>query len=182
MTNEKYLVINGGSSSLKFALYSMPEEKELINNVFEFNDITVSEIMRHRKDIFAVDINISNEELLKELSKEEYRYSRIPVYDETIDEIKGILYIKDVLKNIEILEHKGNLDIDVTNISSDSRLIKQNGFFFAITGYKLKGTDFIESAIKNGATAILVQEGCDLKSLNIPEISLAFSVTKLSVK
>ena len=46
------------------------EEKELINNVFEFNDITVSEIMRHRKDIFAVDINISNEELMEELSKE----------------------------------------------------------------------------------------------------------------
>ena len=63
------------------------EEKELINNVFEFNDITVSEIMRHRTDIFAVDINISNEELLQVLSHEEYRYSRIPVYDETIDEI-----------------------------------------------------------------------------------------------
>ena len=68
------------------------EEKELINNVFEFNDITASEIMKHRKDIFAVDINISNDELMEELSKEEYRYSRIPVYDETIDEIKGILY------------------------------------------------------------------------------------------
>ena len=40
------------------------EEKELINNVFEFNDITASEIMKHRKDIFAVDINISNDELM----------------------------------------------------------------------------------------------------------------------
>ena len=57
------------------------EEKELINNVFEFNDITVSEIMRHRKDIFAVDINISNEELVQELIDSQYRYSRIPVYD-----------------------------------------------------------------------------------------------------
>ena len=74
------------------------EEKELINNVFEFNDITVSEIMRHRKDIFAVDINISNDELLEELSQEEYRYSRIPVYEETIDEIVGILFLKDILK------------------------------------------------------------------------------------
>ena len=43
------------------------EEKELINNVFEFNDITASEIMKHRKDIFAVDINISNDELMEEL-------------------------------------------------------------------------------------------------------------------
>ena len=76
------------------------EERELINNVFELNDITVSEIMTHRKDIFAVDINISKEELIEELSQEEYRYSRIPVYDETIDEIKGIIYVKDILKNI----------------------------------------------------------------------------------
>ena len=76
------------------------QEKELINNVFEFDDITVSEIMRHRKDIFAVDINTNIEELMQEILKEEYRYSRIPVYDETIDEIKGILYVKDILKNI----------------------------------------------------------------------------------
>ena len=75
-------------------------EKEWINNVFELNDITVSEIMTHRTDIFAIDINTSKEELLEELEKQEYRYSRIPVYDETIDEIKGILYTKDVLKNI----------------------------------------------------------------------------------
>ena len=96
------------------------EEKELINNVFEFNDITVSEIMTHRKDIFAVDINISNEELLRELSREEYRYSRIPVYDETIDEIKGILYVKDVLKNINKKNFK------VTNIVKEAYFISQN--------------------------------------------------------
>ena len=59
------------------------------------------------------------------------------------------MLLEDVLKNIEILEHKGILDIDVTNISSDSRLIKQNGFFFAITGYKLKGTDFEFSIMKS---------------------------------
>ena len=96
------------------------EEKELINNVFEFNDITVSEIMKHRKDIFAVDINISNDELMEELSKEEYRYSRIPVYDETIDEIKGILYIKDVLKNI------GRKNFKVKNAVKDAYFVSQN--------------------------------------------------------
>lgn len=96
------------------------DEKELINNVFEFNDITVSEIMRHRKDIFAVDINISNEELLQELSQEEYRYSRIPVYDETIDEIKGILYVKDVLKNINKKSFK------VKNVVKDAYFVSQN--------------------------------------------------------
>lgn len=96
------------------------DEKELINNVFEFNDITVSEIMRHRKDIFALDINISNEELLHELSKEEYKHSRIPVYDETIDEIKGILYVKDVLKNINKKTFK------VKNLIKEAYFVSQN--------------------------------------------------------
>ena len=98
------------------------DEKEFINNVFEFNDITVSEIMRHRTDIFAVDINISTDELLQELSKEEYRYSRIPVYDETIDEIKGILYVKDVLKNINKKSFK------VKNVVKDAYFVSQNRF------------------------------------------------------
>lgn len=75
-------------------------EKELLNNVFEFNDITVSEIMTHRTDMFAVDQNMTLGEFLQEITKEDYRYSRIPVYDETIDEIQGIVYIKDILKNI----------------------------------------------------------------------------------
>lgn len=96
------------------------EEKELINNVFEFNDITVSEIMRHRKDIFAVDINISNEELIEELVKCNYQYSRIPVYDETIDEIKGILYLKDILKNIN------NKRVKVKNLVKDAYFVSQN--------------------------------------------------------
>ena len=95
-------------------------EKELINNVFEFNDITVSEIMRHRKDIFAVDMRISNEELLDELSQEEYRYSRIPVYEETIDEIKGILYVKDILKNIKKKNFK------VKNLIKEAYFVSQN--------------------------------------------------------
>ena len=81
------------------------------------------------------------------------------------------MLLKNVLTNIETIETKGNLDIDVTNISSDSRLIKENGFFFAITGYKLKGTDFIESAIRNGATAIAVESDVDLNSLNYENIT-----------
>ncbi len=96
------------------------EEKELINNVFELNDITVSEIMRHRTDIFAVDINISKSELLEELEEVEYRYSRIPVYDETIDEIKGVIYVKDILKNINKKTFK------VKNISNEMLFVSQN--------------------------------------------------------
>ena len=72
------------------------EEKELINNVFEFNDKVASDIMIHRTDIFAIEINDDISEVLKDV--DEYKYSRIPVYEETIDNIKGILFVKDILK------------------------------------------------------------------------------------
>lgn len=84
------------------------EEKEMINNVFEFNDKTVSEIMIPRTQIYAVDMNLSISKVIEEITADnEFRYSRIPVYDETIDEIKGVVYIKDILlstrnKNVKI--------------------------------------------------------------------------------
>ncbi len=71
-------------------------EKELINNVFEFNDIVASEIMTHRTDMYAIEINQDLYELLDEI--DEYKYSRIPVYSESIDNIEGILFLKDILK------------------------------------------------------------------------------------
>ena len=54
-------------------------EKELINNVFEFNDIIASEIMTYRTDIYAIEINEDVYEILDEI--DEYKYSRIPVYE-----------------------------------------------------------------------------------------------------
>ncbi len=81
-------------------------EGEMINNVFEFNDTVVSEIMIPRKEVFALDMNLSISKVIEELT-EDFRYSRVPVYDETIDEIKGIVYVKDILlstknKNVKI--------------------------------------------------------------------------------
>lgn len=95
-------------------------EKELINNVFEFNDITVSEIMTHRTDIFAVDIDMNAEELLEEIKKDDCKHSRIPVYDETIDEIKGILYVKDLIKNIQKKTFK------IKSIMKEAYFVSQN--------------------------------------------------------
>ena len=72
------------------------EEREMINNVFELNDKVASEIMIPRNKIFALDINLSIAEVIEKLS-EDTRYSRIPVFDKTIDNIAGIVYIKDIL-------------------------------------------------------------------------------------
>ncbi len=70
-------------------------EKELINNVFEFNDKVASEVMIHRKEIYAIDVKSEITDILSDLK--EYKYSRIPVYEENIDNIVGMLYIKDLL-------------------------------------------------------------------------------------
>ena len=70
-------------------------EKELINNVFEFNDKVASEVMIHRKEIYAIDVQSDIGDILSELK--EYKYSRIPVYEDNIDNIVGMLYIKDLL-------------------------------------------------------------------------------------
>ncbi|MCI8362489.1 MAG: HlyC/CorC family transporter [Clostridia bacterium] len=72
------------------------EEKEMINNIFEFNDITASEVMTHRTDIFGIEVNDNIEKKLSKL--DEYKYSRIPVYEDSIDDIIGILFVKDLLK------------------------------------------------------------------------------------
>ena len=83
-------------------------ESEMINNVFEFNDKVVSEIMIPRNDVYAIDMELSIGNVLENIGADKnFRYSRIPVYSETIDEIKGIVYLKDILladknKNIKI--------------------------------------------------------------------------------
>lgn len=71
------------------------EEREIINNVFEFGDMQAKEAMVQRLDIVAIDVEDSYEEII-ELFKTE-KLSRMPVYEETIDDIIGILNIKDII-------------------------------------------------------------------------------------
>lgn len=71
-------------------------EKEFINNVFEFNDKDVSEVMVHRTDIRAIDGDLSINEAIQDLS-ENCRNSRIPVYEDDIDKIIGVISIRDLL-------------------------------------------------------------------------------------
>ncbi|MXV17511.1 hemolysin family protein [Hufsiella ginkgonis] len=70
-------------------------EHELIKNVFDFNERVVKNIMVPRTKISGVEINTTAAELLDLLVKE--GYSRVPVYDETIDKIVGIVHAKDIL-------------------------------------------------------------------------------------
>ncbi len=70
-------------------------EHELIKNVFDFNERVVKNIMVPRTKISGIDVDTTKEELLKEIIGE--GYSRMPVYDETIDKIIGIVHAKDIL-------------------------------------------------------------------------------------
>ena len=70
-------------------------EKEMIENVFEFNDKEVSEIMTHRKKIVSLPIDADYDEVMR-VAREE-KFTRIPVYKDTIDDIIGILHIKDLI-------------------------------------------------------------------------------------
>ncbi|OUJ75399.1 hemolysin family protein [Hymenobacter crusticola] len=73
-------------------------EHELIENVFEFNDRMVKQIMVPRTKIAAIDVKSPQDTVLETVYSE--GYSRIPVYEESIDNIVGILYVKDLLQLI----------------------------------------------------------------------------------
>ena len=70
-------------------------EHELIKNVFDFNERIVKNIMVPRTKIVAVELTASKEELIKTATEE--GYSRIPIYDDNIDQIIGIVHTKDLL-------------------------------------------------------------------------------------
>lgn len=70
-------------------------EKEMINNIFELDDRTVGEVMTHRTDITAVELSVPISEAVDLAISD--GYSRMPVYEENIDNIKGIIYAKDLL-------------------------------------------------------------------------------------
>lgn len=95
------------------------EQKQLLNNVFQFNDIVVSEIMTPRTDMYAIDINDDINKLLEKI--DEYKYSRIPVYDESIDNIKGILFVKDLIKPL-----KNNKKIDLKKLMREAYFIPES--------------------------------------------------------
>jgi len=71
------------------------EAKDMINNVFDFSDSQVNDVMITRTEIVAIDVDMSYEEIIKIINQEQY--SRIPVYEHTIDNIIGILNVKDLL-------------------------------------------------------------------------------------
>lgn len=70
-------------------------QKDMINNIFEFDDITAADIMTPRTDVEALEVDDTIEDALR-IGMDE-GFSRVPVYEEDIDHVIGVLYIKDLL-------------------------------------------------------------------------------------
>ena len=77
--------------------------------------------------------------------------------------------LKSILTGLEGLKVKGNLDIDIKEIKSNSKDVKENDMFVAIKGFDVNGHEHIDEAIKNGAKAILAQED-EFDKINIKDI------------
>jgi gliding motility-associated protein GldE len=75
------------------------EEKGILKGIVNFGTLSVKQVMRSRLDITAIDIEMDFHDLMDKINK--CGYSRIPIYRETIDNIEGVLYVKDLLPYLE---------------------------------------------------------------------------------
>ncbi|MBM7613509.1 HlyC/CorC family transporter [Alkaliphilus hydrothermalis] len=122
------------------------EEKQMIYNVFEFGDLHISDVMIQRTDIIAFDVNTSLMEILETLKEEQF--SRYPVYEDSIDDIIGVLYVKDMLlgenihQNFDIKRfmRKPFFTFEFKKISSLFKEMKKNRTHIAVVLDEYGGT------------------------------------------
>lgn len=89
------VTIDDLSDALKLTPHVRTDEKRMLEGIIEFGDKSVKDAMTSRSEMITLDIKTSFSEVLRLVV--EQNYSRVPVYEETEDHIKGILYIKDLL-------------------------------------------------------------------------------------
>ena len=94
------------------------EEQKLLQGIVSFGNTDTKQVMRPRMDLFALNVEASFEDILEEIV--DNGYSRIPVYEESIDTIKGILYVKD------LLPHLNKKTFDWTGILREPFFVPEN--------------------------------------------------------
>lgn len=97
------------------------DEKNMIYGIFEFNDKTCKEVMTSRKDTFLIEVEDDINDILDEILK--LGYSRVPVYKDNIDNIVGVLYLKDLLKEARRV---GFTNIDIKSIIHKPYFVPEN--------------------------------------------------------
>lgn len=86
-------------------------EKQMIYNIFDFDNIEVSDIMTHRTDVIAINSESNFEEIMNIVNEE--RFTRYPVYDESVDDIIGVIHLRDLLRYIK---SSNNTEFDIKDI------------------------------------------------------------------
>lgn len=119
------------------------EEKDILKGIVNFSTLSVKQVMKSRLDIFGIESGSGFKDVINQVK--ESRYSRIPIYNETIDNIEGILYIKDLLAHLE-----------EDNDYNWRKLVKKPGFFIPET--KKIDTLFKDFQYKRVHIAIVVDE------------------------
>ncbi|NRD21974.1 gliding motility-associated protein GldE [Winogradskyella litoriviva] len=94
------------------------EEQKILQSIVSFGNTDTKQVMRPRMDLFALSIETPFETIIKQII--ENGYSRIPVYEESIDTIKGVLYVKD------LLPHLNKKTFDWTTILREPFFVPEN--------------------------------------------------------
>lgn len=79
-----------------------PDESDLLESVFEFTETTAQEVMVHRSDVIGIDLTSEPREIMQVIMND--GFSRLPLYRNSLDEITGVLYVKDLLPHFSQLE------------------------------------------------------------------------------
>lgn len=87
------------SNALELTQEDLDEEKDMLQGIVDFTSTEVREIMKPRVDVVAVDIKSNFQSMLNQI--QDSGYSRIPVFQRTFDDVKGVLYIKDLLPHLQ---------------------------------------------------------------------------------
>ena len=94
------------------------EEKKILKGIISFGSTEVKQVMKPRIDVFSVSKTMSYIELIKQVRQN--RYSRIPVFDETIDNVAGVIYLKD------LFPHLNKQSFDWTTLIREPYFIPEN--------------------------------------------------------
>ena len=79
------------------------------------------------------------------------------------------MQLNKILKGIENYKSKGDIEIDISSITDNSKDVTPGSLFVAVKGYDFDGHDFVNEAISNGAIALILDMNADLKKIKIPD-------------
>lgn len=103
-------------------------ERAMLRSILDLTTVEVTEIMRHRKTMFMINIDLPNKKIVDQVLKSPY--TRVPLWKENPDNIVGVLHAKDLLRAVQI--HEGDLEkLDIERIASTPWFIPETTTLFS---------------------------------------------------